>query len=135
MADKKQTMLYGLLTSIASKITYDNTESGLTADNVQDAIDEINSNLYINNYTYVGQTILETNKNYTMPYPSGYDSTNCVIISMMLDMGNNRYDSYPNHNLAGGILVSLRTDGIVVFANNNAAVGTTLRLALLKINK
>lgn len=45
MADKKQTMLYGLLTSIASKITYDNTESGLTADNVQDAIDEINDNL------------------------------------------------------------------------------------------
>lgn len=43
MADKKQTMLYGLLTSIASKITYDNTESGLTADNVQDAIDEVSS--------------------------------------------------------------------------------------------
>lgn len=43
MADKKQTMLYGLLTSIASKITYDNTESGLTADNVQDAIDELAS--------------------------------------------------------------------------------------------
>lgn len=42
MADKKQTMLYGLLTSIASKITYDNTTSGLEADNVQDAIDELN---------------------------------------------------------------------------------------------
>lgn len=40
MADKKISMLYGLLTSIASKITYDNTTSGLTADNVQDAIDE-----------------------------------------------------------------------------------------------
>lgn len=45
MADKKQTMLYGLLTSIASKITYDNTESGLTADNVQDAIDEVNDKI------------------------------------------------------------------------------------------
>ena len=45
MADKKQTMLYGLLTSIASKITYDNTTSGLEADNVQDAIDEVNANL------------------------------------------------------------------------------------------
>lgn len=45
MADKKISMLYGLLTSIASKITYDNTESGLTADNVQDAIDETLINL------------------------------------------------------------------------------------------
>lgn len=43
MADKKQTMLYGLLTSIASKITYDNTASGLEADNVQDAIDEVSN--------------------------------------------------------------------------------------------
>lgn len=42
MADKKQTMLYGLLTSIADKITYDNSTSGLTATNVQDAIDEMN---------------------------------------------------------------------------------------------
>lgn len=47
MADKKISMLYGLLTSIASKITYDNTTSGLTADNVQDAIDEISSDLVI----------------------------------------------------------------------------------------
>lgn len=43
MADKKQTMLYGLLTSIADKITYDNSTSGLTATNVQDAIDELST--------------------------------------------------------------------------------------------
>lgn len=58
MADKKQTMLYGLLTSIASKITYDNAESGLTADNVQDAIDEINNKfVYSTEETIIGKWI------------------------------------------------------------------------------
>ena len=39
-------MLYGAGgASSAEKVSYDNTESGLEADNVQDAIDEVNSNL------------------------------------------------------------------------------------------
>lgn len=57
MADKKQTMLYGLLTSIASKITYDNTESGLEATNVQDAIDEVvNRLIYSSDEEIIGKT-------------------------------------------------------------------------------
>lgn len=41
-----------------SSMPYDNTESGLTADNVQDAIDEVNGKIVLNDYSTTRETVI-----------------------------------------------------------------------------
>ena len=64
----KGTNLKGLLKK-AKNMLFDNTESGLTATNVQDAIDEVNSNLAKNNLgTFVNLLAYDSSSNlYTFP--------------------------------------------------------------------
>lgn len=117
MADKKITMLYGLLTSIASKITYDNTTSGLEADNVQDAIDEVKSDvdpLY---------NVVST----TLTYPSGLDVIysrvgKLVIVSLGGNLINYRIES-ADWNILGDIPVGYRP---AAYAHTYAIYESTL---------
>ena len=73
----------------AEQISYNNTSSGLTADNVQDAIDEVNGKILLTTGTTDWQDSNHTSVMATSSYPTGCNSSNCLLLNaMMIFRGN-----------------------------------------------
>lgn len=52
----------------AENVSYDNTDSGLTADDVQDAIDELSEDMYIQNISSVTENLIACGSSETVTY-------------------------------------------------------------------
>lgn len=109
----------------ASNSTYDNTQSGLQADNVQNAIDELNSNLDGLKPAVANSEQIADNASGVASYPAGYNKSNCIVISYY-------YVSNAGNNTMGGAIISLADNNINI--TNNSGAPRTFKVFLLKIN-
>ena len=111
----------------ASDISYDNTGSGLSASDVQDAIDEINTMLP-NIKTVSFTSPLAVGDATVGAYPAGFTKNNCVILSAMTEHGSHKIleIQYFAFGLTDG--------GIVCTAITAGRLGDTVAVTLLKIS-
>ena len=72
--------------STAANTTYNNGTSGLQANNVQSAIDELNSNLTYSDVSYRGEVVGNDDHAFIIIIPNGYKPLSCCMIK---DVNNN----------------------------------------------
>ena len=65
-------------------------------------------------------------------YPTGFNVSNCVIVSLMYSPGSDRWDTLPNSNYTG-VLGSLRASKVVFYNGATAINDKTVRIVLKKI--
>lgn len=107
--------LYRCTTDISSPEEW--TAAHWTATTMAAEDKEIKSSLsqFTTKFATVNNTFGNGNLDSKTDYPTGFTSNNCVIISIMYEYQNGRWDLIPNGVLANGVLPSLRTDKITVY--------------------
>lgn len=123
---------YGGTYDSATSVNYDNSVSGLNARTVQEGIDELNESL-------PQSVLIETtapdavSKDKTVSYPNGYTLDNCFVVSVMRKISDDRWDTVPLTSSLNGLLISLRTSGIVLYTENDTSLlNKTLRIVFQK---
>lgn len=126
----------------AEDVTYDNASSGLTAQTVQEAIDEnaeaisaLNSRI-----TIITSTVKYNEWTY-LNFPTGFNRQNCIIISLFLIVDGSLFSSdmsayltqYVNSELQFEAFVRGTDGNIGVKANTERNEGKTIAIVLLKI--
>lgn len=112
-------MLYGAGgASSAEDVSYDNTTSGLEADNVQDAIDELNSNLVL----HVGDVLTDTFDFYGN-FAGGGKLRVCLVFNKIL-----------GDDITGATLTNVTDSGAQTFAlSGGSLVGQRINMNLTDI--
>ncbi len=118
----------GSTTVNADDVTYSNTSSGLTATNVQDAIDEIATSMPDNEIVIVSASV--TGSEQAITPPTGYDYTTACIVFTNYYTGQRVFPS-GDENDADHPSAYLHSNGNIVI-NANSSSGNTVYIGLIK---
>lgn len=120
----------------ASGIVYSNTTSGLTGDDVQEAIDEMAADVseikssLSNKFVIATGTYPNSAGDALVSYPSGCNSTNCVVIGLMVFNSGVRWDAVPNNNIAYNVI--LMQNEIHAYNNNATYYNHDIKIVLMR---
>ena len=111
----------------AGGVSYDNTQSGLSATDVQGAVDELKARFYrITGTMATSGTMIDKQIN----YPSGFTVSNCCIISFGIAVGNNY--QYRHYDAGIGRAFARLTNTYIIVSSNYASQ-TNFELVLMKL--
>ena len=95
------------------------------------AVNQLKSNL-TELTAIVTDTLLSTQGNVVIPYPSGFNANKCVITSVMYLQTTDRWDILPNNTYYNVTNASLRSDGIYVYNQNSSLYSKSVKVGLMK---
>lgn len=127
--------------SDAEDITYDNTQSGMTATDVQGAVDELNASLvnFGNKTAVVSGTFNANTGAYSalINYPSGFNFNNTLVVSLNYASSDSTKRYYGEGSADSSFqrcFVRLQTTGIDVYNTSSSLKGLNFSVILMRID-
>lgn len=123
-----------VIPSTAAEINFDNTGTGMTATDVQDAVTELKSNLTDNAFAIATGTFGNTSGFTYIQYPTGYSVDNCTALSLEVYY----YSGWRSGvgiatNSFTRLFVALNAANIGVYNSDGNLNGSDFRVVLKKI--
>ena len=120
--------------STAANTTYNNGTSGLQANNVQSAIDELDSTIDTlnSNFITLTATLGSVGTSVSMNYPTGFNPNNCIVSCAKLELATNVF--IPNIYTGETMFEPILFDTYIAFGTHSeTAVGKKATIVLKKI--
>lgn len=123
-----------LLTLPATDVTFNPAGTGLVSTNIDGAVRELDTAVQSLNNTAVVTGVLDgtIGTPAAIPYPTGYDISNTVIIGAMYESAAGIWSQFTNNNAARFDAI-LYTNAISIIPRDAGATGKPVRIVLQKI--
>lgn len=121
-------------TPSAEDVSYDNTDSGLTADDVQGAIDEVLEK--IQPLTVLNTELGEsTGWSETIPFPTGYTMNNTYILGLLIEDANGWRSAFEglSAETTERLFPEINASGIRVYNNISTYYSKAVKVVVVKL--